>query len=286
MIIAVASGKGGTGKTTIATNLALSIGFCQLMDFDVEAPNASFFLDIKIKHIKKVTIKQPYFLTGTGKSFEKCAEFCRYNAVASVNDEVIFFPDLCHGCGGCILVGPEGAVREKDVEVGQIKKGTVEPGISFVMGDLNPGSMRTTTIISELEKIKESDQTVIVDCPPGNSCPMVSSVRGSDYCILVAESTPYGLSDMIISVQIMRRLNLPFGVIINKSDVNDALVEDFCSKENIKILAKIPNDINIAKAYSKGMPLVEYDKSWIKEFKKIFEEIKKEKDKYEADSNN
>ena len=177
MIISVASGKGGTGKTTVATAIALSMGYCQLFDFDVEAPNAGFFIKPDIRHIQKVTIKQPVFLTDTGVSFSECAEFCHYNAIAAVGNDVIFFPELCHGCGGCILVGPEGSVREEDISVGEIRKGSAAKNIEFFMGDLKPGSMRTTTIQGELEKYIEREKLAIIDCPPGTSCSMVTSVK-------------------------------------------------------------------------------------------------------------
>ena len=165
MIISVASGKGGTGKTTVAVALAKSVGYCQFIDYDVEAPNAALFLKPEIKHVKNITIKQPYFLTGMGKSFKACADFCHYHAIAAIDSDVMFFDDLCHGCGGCILVGPEGCVREKDVGIGEVRKGFCLPAINFLMGDLKPGSMRTTAVQNELEKNIDYDSNVIIDCP-------------------------------------------------------------------------------------------------------------------------
>ena len=276
LIISVASGKGGTGKTTVATNLALSAGYCQLMDYDVEAPNASFFLNPDIKHVKKVTIKHPYFLKETGADFSKCAEFCNYNAVAVVKSEVVFFPELCHGCGGCLLVGPEGAVREKDVIVGEVEKGSADPGINFFKGNLKPGSMRTVSIQSELDKSLEKSGLVIIDCPPGNACPMVFAVKDSDYSILVTEPTPYGLNDLLISIEVLKNMNIPYGVIINRDGIGNDEVENYCKRNNIKILLKIPNDREIAKFYSRGETLIEYDKSWKSKFESILKEIEKE----------
>ena len=257
MIVSVASGKGGTGKTTVAVSMAQSIGYCQFFDFDVEAPNAAFLLKPNIKHVQKVTIKQPVFLTGTGNSFVKCAEFCRYNAVAAIGSEVIFFPELCHGCGGCILVGPQGAVFEEDVVVGEISKGNADKHIEFFMGDSKPGSMRTTQIQNTLEKLIEGEKLVIIDCPPGTSCSMVTAVKGSDFCILVTEPTPFGLNDLILSIEVVKQLEIPFGVIINRDGIGSKDVENYCSQNNIKILAVIPNDINIAKLYSKGESIIE-----------------------------
>ena len=273
MIISIASGKGGTGKTTVAVCLALAAEYCQFIDYDVEAPNADIFLKPEIKNIKKATIRQPYFLTGTGKNFSKCAEFCHYNALAVMGSETIFFPELCHGCGGCILVGPEGGVREKDVEVGEIAKGFAGPGIDFLMGNLLPGSMRTTTVQGELEKMINKKGLVIIDSPPGNSCSMVMSVKNSDYCILVTEPTPYGLNDLLISMEVLDNLKIPYGIIINRDGIGDANVEDYCRDKNIKLLAKIPNDKEIAVCYSKGGTLFDYDTSYKVRFQNILKEI-------------
>jgi len=273
LIISIASGKGGTGKTTVAVALALSNGYCQFIDYDVEAPNADIFLKPDIKNIKKVTIKQPYFLMDTGLDFSSCAEFCHYNALAVIKNEVIFYPELCHGCGGCILVGPQGGVREKDVEVGEVTKGFVKPGIDFLKGNLTPGSMRSTTVQNELEKMVNSKGDVIIDCPPGNSCSMVMAVKNSDYCILVTEPTPYGFNDLLISMAVLDKLKIPYGVIINRDGIGDSAVEDYCRTNNIKVHLKIPNDVQIARCYSSGGTLLDYDISYQEKFEKIFKEI-------------
>jgi MinD superfamily P-loop ATPase len=275
LIISVASGKGGTGKTTIATGIAKSIGYCQFFDFDVEAPNAGLFLKPEIKHIQKVTIKQPVFLTGSNQSFKKCAQFCHYNAVAVTGDEVVFFPELCHGCGGCILVGPAGAVREEDVVVGEIKKGMAYPDIEFFMGDLKPGSMRTTTIQGSLEKYIDSEKFVLIDCPPGTSCSMVTSVRNSDYCLLVTEPTPFGLNDLMLSVEVDKKLGIPFGVIINREGIGDEEVSSYCNENNIRLHLKIPNDIEIARIVSRGDSFIDYYPAIKESLISMVEEIKK-----------
>ena len=276
MIISVASGKGGTGKTTVAVGIAQALEFCQFLDYDVEAPNASFFLKPSIKNIEKVSIKQPYFLKETGADFSRCAEFCNFNAVAFVRGEVVFFPELCHGCGGCILVGPKEAVREKDVVVGTISKGISKPGINFLMGNLIPGSMRTISIQNKMNEYIDRDGIVIIDSPPGTSCPMVTTVRNSDYCILVTEPTPFGLNDLEISVEVLKKLDIPFGIIINRDGIGDNCVEDFCNNEKIKIIEKIPNDINIARAYSRGTTIVEYQQQWKDRFLGVIKGIEKE----------
>jgi len=276
MIISVASGKGGTGKTTVACNMALSVGYCQFMDYDVEAPNSSFFLKPDIKHIHKVTIKHPYFLSGTGADFSACASFCNFNAVAVVGDDVIFFPELCHGCGGCLLVGPEGAVREEDIVVGEVRKGVASPNIDYYMGDLKPGSMRTISIQGDMDKALNRDGLVIIDCPPGTSCSMVFSVKDCDYCILVTEPTPYGLNDLKLSIEVLKDMNKPYGVIINRDGIGDDQVEKFCNNSGIKILDKIPNKREIAEYYSRGESLIEYDSKWKGRFEAIIKEIEKD----------
>ena len=276
MIISVASGKGGTGKTLVSSSIAKAYGVCQFFDYDVEAPNADIFLKPDIKNIQDVTIKQPYFITNSKYTFEKCAEFCQYNAVAAVKEDVIFFEELCHGCGGCILVGPVQAVREKDVSVGVVKKGFTPPGIFFASGDLKPGSLRGVTIQNVLEKLIEKDNLAIIDCPPGNSCNMVTAVRGSDFCILVTEPTPYGVSDLKISVEILRNLGISFAVIVNKFGIGNDEIFDYCSSQSIKILEKIPHDIEIARSYSRGDTLLEFDSSWKARFNKVIDEIRKE----------
>jgi len=275
LIISVASGKGGTGKTTVATSLALAAGYCQFIDYDVEAPNADIFLKPEIKNVKKVTIKQPYFLTDTGKDFSKCAEFCKYNALAVIGTEVVFYPELCHGCGGCILVGPEGAVREKDVVVGDVSKGHTGKGIDFIKGNLIPGSMRTTTIQGALERMHDTESLIIIDAPPGNSCSMVMSVKNSDYCILVTEPTPYGFNDLLISMEVLDSLKILYGVVINRDGIGDSSVEDYCRNKNIKIFIKIPNDIGIARFYSKGGTLLDYDMSYKIKFQNMLKDIEK-----------
>ena len=276
MIISVASGKGGTGKTTVAVALAKSINYCQFIDYDVEAPNGDLFLKPDIRHVKKVTIKQPYFLTDSSKSFKACADFCHYNALAAINNDVVFFSELCHGCGGCILVGPEGSVREKDIEIGEMRKGFCPPGINFLMGDLKPGNMRTTAIQNELERNIEKDNHVIIDCPPGNSCSMVMAVKSSDFCILVTEPTPFGLNDLAISIDVLKNLQIPFGVIVNRFGIGNDEVFNYCSANNIKILIKIPNDIVIAEYYSRGLSLIDFDPAWKDKFINIISEIEKE----------
>jgi len=276
VIISVASGKGGTGKTTVSVALAQSLGYCNFYDFDVEAPNSDIFLKPDINHYQKVYVKYPYFIKKEGVSFKACSDFCHFNAIASINEDYIFFEELCHGCGGCILVGPEGYVREKDAEVGEISKGFKSPGIYFFMGNLKPKSMRTSNIQVDLEKMLDRSQTVIIDSPPGNSCSMVNAVKNCDYCILVTEPTPYGLSDLKISIDVLKNLDKKFGIIINRDGIGNKELEDFCRQNSYKILLKIPNDINIAKTYSKGGSLLDWDPKMKDKFLGIIDGIREE----------
>ena len=175
-----------------------------------------------------------------------------------------------------MLVGPQGAVREKDVAVGEIKKGEAEPSIDYYMGDLKPGSMRTVSVQGELDKAISGRELTIIDCPPGTSCSMVFSVKDCDYCILVTEPTPYGLNDLELSIEVLKSMNKPFGVIINRDGIGDQKVEKYCLNNNVKILAKIPNDPQIAKHYSRGESIIDYDVSYRKKFENMVKEIKKE----------
>ncbi|MDD3519874.1 MAG: ATP-binding protein [Actinomycetota bacterium] len=276
MIISVASGKGGTGKTTVSVALAQSLGYCNYYDFDVEAPNSDIFLKPDINHYQKVYVKYPYFIKKEGVSFKACADFCHFNAIASINEDYVFFEELCHGCGGCILVGPEGYVKEKEAEVGEISKGFKSPGIYFHMGNLKPKSMRTSNVQADLEKMLDEEQTVIIDSPPGNSCSMVNAVKNCDYCILVTEPTPYGLSDLKISIDVLKDLNKKFGIVINRDGIGNKDLENYLKENGYKILLKIPNDINIAKTYSKGGSLLDWDSDMKEKFLRIMDEIEKE----------
>jgi len=179
------------------------------------------------------------------------------------------------------MVGPEGAVREEDISVGEIHKGSAAKNIEFFMGDLKPGSMRTTTIQTELEKYIEKEKLAIIDCPPGTSCSMVTSVRNSDYCILVTEPTPFGLNDLMLSVDVVRSLGLPFGVIVNREGIGNNCVDDYCKENKIKILTRIRNDIEIAKIISRGGSIIDYFPaikeqmiSMVKEIENILKENK------------
>lgn len=275
MIISVASGKGGTGKTTVATNLALSIGKTQFIDCDVEEPNANIFLKAKIKEHEDVSVSTPEMDKEKCDYCGKCSEFCVYNALAVVPSDVLVFPELCHSCGGCELVCPKDAVSWNERIIGRLEHGQVED-IDFYHGLLNVGEMQAVPVIKALKRKVDKSKNVIIDVPPGTSCPVIESISGSDYCILVTEPTPFGLHDLKLAVEVTRHLNIPFGVIINRDGIGDRKVELYCKNENIPVLLKIPERRKIAHLYSKGIILASEVYEWHEMFGLVFNRIQEE----------
>jgi len=273
MIISIASGKGGTGKTTIAVSLALSIDKeAQFLDCDVEEPNAHIFLKPEIKLSKKISIPVPEIDEEKCDFCGKCAEVCAYNAIAVLKNNVLIFPNLCHGCGGCALLCPQKAIKEIDREIGILEIGN-SGGLQFIHGRLNIGEAMSPPLIRAVKKQINPDKIVIIDAPPGTSCPVIESVKGSDFCILVTEPTPFGLNDLILAVEVLRKLAIPFGVIINRADLGDDGLERYCKNEHIPVLMRIPFDKKIAFLYSKGIPLVEEQKEYITKFNDMINHI-------------
>jgi MinD superfamily P-loop ATPase len=275
MILSIFSGKGGTGKTTIATNLALSIGKSQFIDCDVEEPNANIFLKTKISNSEDISISYPEIDKTKCDYCGNCSEFCAYNALAVVPSNVLVFPELCHSCGGCELVCPKDAVNWHSRVIGRVEQGQAKE-IDFYHGILNVGEMQAIPVIKALKRKVDRSKNVIIDVPPGTSCPVIESIGGSDYCILVTEPTPFGLHDLKLAVEVVRHLNIPFGVIINRDGIGDKRVEDYCQNENIPILLKIPEKRKIAHLYSKGIALVDESYEWREMFGLVFNLIKEE----------
>jgi len=275
MVISVASGKGGTGKTTIAVNLALSLGNVQFLDLDVEEPNAYIFLKPKITHAQSMSVLIPKVDEKKCTYCGKCAKFCNYNAIAVVKRKVLFFPELCHSCGGCGIVCPEKAIKDVPRQKGVVKKG-VAGSIHFIYGELEVGEAASPPLIREVKKTANNNQTTIINVPPGTSCPVVEATKDSDFCILVTEPTPFGLNDLILAVEALRKLKIPFGVVINRADLGDKKVEEYCDEEKISILMQIPMDKEIAIAYSNGIPLVERKPEYKEKFRELYKEIEKQ----------
>ena len=275
MKIAVASGKGGTGKTTVATNLALSVGDVRLLDCDVEAPDSHIFLDLKLEKVEDVCLYVPVIDEDRCTFCGECARFCQYHALAVLPKTVLRFLELCHGCGGCTLVCPEDAITEEKRAIGAIEGGKTD-GIDFYQGLLNIGEPLATPIIKALKKRADGRKDVILDAPPGNACPVIETISGADYCILVAEPTPFGLHDLKLAVDVVRKLGIPFGVVINRDGVGDDGVERYCLSEKIPIIMRVPQDMEIAKLYSKGRPFATELPEWKERFRELFEMIKGE----------
>ena len=288
MIITVASGKGGTGKTTVAVNLALSLLSYEKMgekkppiflDCDAEAPNAALFLKPQID--KKKNVEQFFPLidfencTGCGK----CAQVCQYNAIAIINQKAFVFKDICHACGSCSLICPEKAIHEKPDRVGVIEHGWVGE-MEFAQGILDVGKLSPVPVIRELKdsmlKSFREERTVIIDAPPGASCPVVESMRGADFVLLVTEPTPFGLHDLKAAVKIARdELGIPVGVVINRDGIGNMGVQEYCRAGKIPILLRISFDRRIAEIYSNGKNVVDAMPEYRKEFLSLNKKIKK-----------
>ncbi|HOX39698.1 MAG TPA: ATP-binding protein [Candidatus Brocadiia bacterium] len=257
MILAVASGKGGTGKTTVAVGLALSArGGASLLDCDVEEPNCHIFVKPEILRREPVMVPIPKVDKDACNSCGQCSEFCRFHAIVALKTEPLVFPELCHGCGGCAWICPRGAIREIRREIGAVEVG-MNGGLRFIQGIMNVGQAMSPPVIravkaAALEGNSEHDRVMIVDCPPGTACPMVAAVRGSDAVVLVTEPTPFGLHDLRLAAETVRKLGIPFGVAINRSDCGDGRVEDYCGAEKIPILLRIPERRDMAEGYSRG----------------------------------
>ncbi len=272
MIISVASGKGGTGKTTISTSIALSLGKVQFLDCDVEEPNAHLFLKPEKENTESVYVKVPEVNRDLCIYCGECGKICRFHAIVSVKKSVLLFSQLCHSCGGCMAVCPVNAIEEVQREIGVIESGK-RGDIEFHHGILNIGEAMSPPLIKEVKKKINREKTVIIDAPPGTTCPVVETVRGTDFVILVTEPTPFGLNDLEIAVGMTRIMKIPFGVIINRGDIGDDRVVKYCKKENIPVLLEIPNERKIAEGYSRGITLVETCPEWKDKFKKVIEGI-------------
>ena len=276
MIISVASGKGGTGKTLVATSLALSLKDSegvQLLDCDVEEPNDHIFLKPLITGSEAVYIPIPEINEKKCTYCGKCAEACVYHAIAVFAQHVLVFPNLCHGCGACSYLCPEKAITEVGREIGIVEWGHSD-GIEFAHGKLNVGEAMPTPVIRRAKAKANRDEIVIIDVSPGTSCPVVESIKDSDFCLLVTEPTPFGLNDLILAVETVKELGVSCGVVINRAGVGDSKVEEYCLREGIPVLLTIPLDTEIARLNSRGITLVEGMPQWKESFTELFDQIR------------
>ena len=275
MIISIASGKGGTGKTTVATNLAVALGQgVQLLDCDVEEPNAHLFIHPEIE--KRETISTPVPVVDEEKCTlcGKCGEICQFKAIVVIGNTVLPFHELCHSCGGCVEVCPEDAIREEGRELGIIEMGH-RNGLEFVYGKLRVGEAMSPPLIREVRSHTRSDQLTIIDAPPGTSCPVIAAMKGADFVLMVTEPTPFGLHDLKLAVEAVKLLEIPRGLVINRSDIGDDGVRTYAKMENIPVLMEIPFDRRIAEVYSRGKLIVEEMPEWKERFIELFLQIEK-----------
>lgn len=280
MKIAIASGKGGTGKSTVSTNLAYllskeSEGVC-LLDCDVEEPNCHIFLKPLENKIDKVYLSIPDINNEKCTGCGKCTLICQFNALALVKGKVMIFPELCHSCGGCWLVCPEKAVLTANREVGELISGK-SGNLRLIYGKTRIGEPMSPPLIHRVKEQGKGFAHQIIDCPPGISCPMIAGIEDADFVILVTEPTPFGLYDLKLAVDVVKKLGYKFGIVINKSGENDVLVEDYAEAENISILAKIPDERRIAECYSKGSLIIEHFPEFQQAFVPLLELVRGQK---------
>jgi MinD superfamily P-loop ATPase len=272
MIISVASGKGGTGKTTVAVNLALCLEQAQLLDCDVEEPNAQIFLKAVLSDRKPAMVKVPEIDYQKCNFCGVCRDVCAYHALAVLPKKVLFFPQMCHSCGACSRLCPQGAIREIDRPIGEIETGTRD-GIRFVQGKLAVGETMAPPLIRQVKSYIDPACTTILDAPPGTSCPMVTAVSGSDFCLLVTEPTPFGMNDLQLAIQTVRKLGIPYGVVLNRAEPDDLKTRVYFKEHDIPLLLAIPFDRKIAELYSVGTPFVEKFPEYREKFLDLFQSI-------------
>ena len=275
MIITIASGKGGTGKTTVATNLAASISDkVQVLDCDVEEPNSHIFLKPEIDERKKVYTMVPEVDLSRCTYCGKCDEICQFSAISQFGEALLTFPEMCHSCEGCMMVCPENAISKGQRELGEVITGDAN-GVRLTYGSLRVGEAMSPPLIEKVKEHADDSAITIIDAPPGTSCPVIAALRGSDFVILVTEPTPFGLNDLKLAVETVRVLNLPFGIVINRCDSGNDETIKYAEREDIPILMEIPDKREIAVNYSKGMLMIKAIPGMKDKFRALYTDIKK-----------
>lgn len=275
MIISIASGKGGTGKTTVATNLAAAIGpGVQLLDCDVEEPNAHLFLRPEIERTETVFTAVPEIDKDRCTLCRKCSDICRFKVIAIAGQTILTFPELCHSCGGCMAVCPEDAISEIGRELGVIEEGFFG-ATGFAHGRLRVGEAMSPPLIKKVRSLAKPDRINIIDAPPGTSCPVIAAMKDTDFVLMVTEPTPFGLHDLKLAVEAVKLLHIPCGLVINRSDIGNNDVSQYARKENLPVLMEIPFDRRIAESYSRGVLMIEAIPEWKDTFLALHGKIEK-----------
>ncbi|NLW62896.1 MAG: ATPase [Syntrophomonadaceae bacterium] len=274
MKIAVLSGKGGTGKTLISVNMAAVLQKSVYIDCDVEEPNGHLFFKPVDVRSEKVSVKIPVADDNLCNGCRKCVDFCKYNALVYVNDRLMVFEDICHSCGGCVLLCPERALSERDKVIGEVRGGVSE-NVTIISGVLNTGEVSGTPIIKELiSRISREERPVIIDCPPGSACIVMESIKDADYCILVAEPTLFGVHNLDMVCELVRLFEKPYGVIVNKCMDGENPAEEYCVKNGIRILGKIPYDEELGRLNSNGLIAAWVESKRYRElFKSLYQKV-------------
>ena len=271
--IAVLSGKGGTGKTLISVNLAAADGNAYYVDCDVEEPNGNLYFKPEIIEKRDVFVKIPLVNPDLCTGCKKCVEFCNFNALA-YGKKIILFQEICHSCGGCFLVCPEGAITETDKCVGKVEIG-ISDNVKTVSGIMNMGEASGIPIIKQIFKfVKNQSGLIFIDCPPGSACIVMESVKDADYCVLVAEPTVFGAHNLEMVYELVKIFNKPCGVVLNKCTRGYNPSEEFCINKNIEILAKIPYDKNLGELNSDGKIIVRENYQNKELFYSLLEKVK------------
>lgn len=274
MIITIASGKGGTGKTTVATNLAASISEkVQVLDCDVEEPNSHIFLQPEVTEQIKVHTMVPMVDLTLCTYCGKCAEICQFSAIAQFGEALLTFPEMCHSCEGCMMVCPENAITKGKRELGYLIKGKGN-GIDLTYGNLRVGEAMSPPLIEKVKEHIDDNIINIIDAPPGTSCPVIAALRNSDFVLLVTEPTPFGLNDLVLAVETVRTLGLPFGIVINRCDTGNEETKNYAKRERIPILMEIPDKREIAVNYSKGILMINAIPEMKDQFRSLYTDIR------------